>query len=448
MIKKEHVGKFMTAVVMLFTMIFQVSAQTCEWSELIGKKLVLSRWGNFKDDIFLDYRFTNPAGSKPMEQLVLTDSTHFEWKYALTGNFSYHCLLKGDVMECDPPFWNNRHINIIKRIDNVILTHGEDGLTRCFFIHDPQPAPEALPASINSKKGFCDGKLNDLLTTFTDLTYTASTPMGRNFLFCHTAEDGMKEWLESTDEAFNNSHGFIKPAKVTLYPNGKPVMADVNQRTFSDCNFLSVMADMAFQYSEFIKSIIHQESPDSFRVDMFDPMGKPIVVRVSNRFLFANDGSPVLAVGKDSMPNWITIMEKAAAKWIKVYQHIAYLSGCNAEYVTPMFTGDGRSFCVQPGTLSNKDLARVINTCLKYGMMVNGGFLKAGIPLDGHETMSQHGHSFLPPQKAGVSYSVRNPHGKGDDDHIMNIMPDNDVVPPLIDIRIISPGAAAKFFGK
>ena len=87
-------------------------------------------------------------------------------------------------------------------------------------------------------------------------------------------------------------------------------MADVNQRTFSDCNFLSVMADMAFQYPEFIKSIIHQESPDSFRVDMFDPMGKPIVVRVSNRFLFANDGSPVLAVGKDSMPNWITTWKR------------------------------------------------------------------------------------------------------------------------------------------
>ena len=59
---------------------FQVASQTCEWSELIGKDLVLYRYGRMKDGIFTDYRFTNPAGAEPVETLTLTDSTHFEWK--------------------------------------------------------------------------------------------------------------------------------------------------------------------------------------------------------------------------------------------------------------------------------------------------------------------------------------------------------------------------------
>jgi hypothetical protein len=440
--------RILTILALMSAVAFQMNAQTYDWSDLIGKKLVLSRWGRFVDGIFLDYRFTNPAGEKPVEQLMLTDSTHFEWKYALTGDFSYHCLLKGNVMECEPPFWENRHINIIKSVGNVILTKGDDGLTRCFFIHDPQPTPEALPASCISEKGFCDGKLDDLLTSFTDFTYNSQSPMGRHFLFCLTVDNEMKKWLESTDEAFISIRGVVKPLEVNLYPNGKPVLADVNQKLMEDCNFVSVMAEMAFQYPEFIKSIIHQESPESFRVDMFDPMGNPIVVRVSNRFLLMKDGSPIMSVGKDDQPNWITILEKAAAKWIKIYQHIDYLKGCNAEHVTPMFTGDGRSFCVQPGRLSCQDLTRVINTCLEHGMMVNGGFLKEDIPLDGQDTIAKHGYTFLPPQKDGACYSVRNPYGKGEDNGILNIMPDNKDIPPLIDLRIISPGAAAKYFGK
>ena len=92
--------KIMTIVALMCTMTFQVNAQTCDWSELIGKKLVLSRWGSMMDGFFLDYNFTNTFGEKPMEQLVLTDSTHFEWKYSLSGDFSRECTLKGKVMDC------------------------------------------------------------------------------------------------------------------------------------------------------------------------------------------------------------------------------------------------------------------------------------------------------------------------------------------------------------
>lgn len=76
---------------------FQVASQTCEWSELIGKDLVLYRYGRLKDGIFTDYRFTNPAGAESVETLTLTDSTHFEWKYSLSGDFKRDIDGTGDT---------------------------------------------------------------------------------------------------------------------------------------------------------------------------------------------------------------------------------------------------------------------------------------------------------------------------------------------------------------
>ena len=38
-----------------------------------------------------------------------------------------------------------------------------------------------------------------------------------------------------------------------------------------------------------------------------------------------------------------------------IYQHVSNIEGCNSEWVAPMFTGDGRSFCVKPGRLSGRN---------------------------------------------------------------------------------------------
>lgn len=426
----------------LLTLPFSVTSQTCEWSELIGKDLVLYRYGRLKDGIFTDYRFTNPAGEQPMETLTLPDSTHFEWKYSLSGDFKREIALKGTKIDVYPPFWNNRYISIVQRKDNVIMTEGHDGITRLFYIPDPQPTPESLPVCYKSKKGFCDGKLDDLMPSFYDFTYHSATPLGRHFLYVF--EEGIEEWLESTEEDFGLIPGTVKSFDVTLFPHGDPVMADVNHKSYNDCNTLSVLASLAFQYPEFIKSIVHQESPESFRVDMFDPSGNPIVVRVGNRFPVTYEGEPALSVGKDNKPNWSTIMEKAIMKWIKLYQHVSNFEGCNSEWVAPMFTGDGRSFCVQPGKLSGKDLARVITTCLEYGLIVNGGFSQEGVALDGLKTRTYHGYTFLPPQKSGSLYSIRDVNGTGDTDGIMNVTTNDEAVVPLINIRIISPGDALK----
>ena len=431
----------------LLTLSLTLGAQSCNWSELIGKQVVLFRYGLLEDGWFRESRIVSPIEEMPMEQLVLTDSTHFEWKYAISGDFTRECHLEGDVMNVNPPFFENRHLKILSREGNLVITKGEEGLTRAFYVQDSIPAPEFLPVCCNSEKGFCDGKLDAYLRTFTDFTYAVRTPMGRHFLFYLHPDKEEMEWLASTEESFNRSMGIIKALDVKLYPSEKPGAADVCPGRMEDCNAVSVLADMAFQYPEFIRSIIQQESPESFRVDMFDPMGKPIVVRVSNRFPVQGDGKPFLCVGKDSQPNWITILEKAAMKYIKVYQHINSLEDCTPEMLIPMFTGDGRSFCIRPSLLSEGNLAQAINTCLEYGLMVSGGF-RNKMHFDGHAIVSKRGYSFLPPQVPEALYSIYNPWCDDEGKRILNVLSTYQGITPYIDLRIISPGAAAKYFQK
>lgn len=436
---------------LLLTTLFPPTAMAHGWNALVGKTLVLYRFGALEDGWVPERNvFTNPAKEKPVEQFVLTDAHHMQWKYSGNGDFSRECSLTDSVLTLTEPLFGNTHLRIIYSDDEVIYTLGEDHLVRAFFIQPDSPTPAMLPASCFSREGtFCNGRLDDLLPQVRDVTYSSVTPMGRHFLGCHKATPQERQWLESTQEPIDLSHKGIPVQQVTcLFPSGTPALTDVNLKLMNDCNAESVLADMAFQYPDFIRSIIHQESPDSFRIDMFDPDGKPIQVCVSGRVPMMNGGVPVFSLGRDGQPHWTALLQKAIMKWVKVYRHITSIEGCNAEHITPLFTGDGRSFCIQPHRLSPSELSRMITTCLRHGMMVNGGFVEGGITLDAHETVSDHGHSFLPPQRKGAVYAVRNPWGKGRDCHVMNVMKGDTLVPPLIDIRVISPGAAAKYYRK
>lgn len=430
---------------LMLTFGFGAAAKGNDWNRLIGKTLVLYRYGTMKDGWFEKSFYPNPAGESPMEQIVLSDSTHLFWQYSMQGNFERRCSLNDSVLHLNTPLFGNSHLRITSHDAEVVLTEGDDNLTRIFFIQNTKPTLPVLPESIGSRSGFCDGKVNNLLPFISDLTYHSSNPMGRHFLHYKQITEQEKLWFESKKDGMEKAGMEVKAYDIELYPHGKPVLADVNQKRLNDCNAVSVLASMAYHYPEFIRSIIHKESKDSFIVDMFDPEGKPIRVCVSNLFP-TQDGFLIFCAGKDYQPNWVSILEKAAMKYIAVYRHINSIEGCNAEMITPMFTGDGRSFSVQPGRLKGDDLAHIINTCLEYGMMVNGGFLKTDIPLDAHKTIAKHGHSFLPPQRTGAIYAIRNPWGNGKDNHIMNVMSSDSIIFPLIDIRIISPGAAARYF--
>lgn len=422
------------------------TSQDISWNQLIGKDLVLYRYGALKDGYFGQwYQFTNPAKDKPVEQFVLKDASHFVWQYSLNGDFERTCKINGRELIVPQKIFGNERFCITFAKDEVVYTLGDDGITRAFYILNPNPSAEMLPQSFHAEKGFCNGELDDLLPYVTDNTYLKDFPMGRHYFNARALTPEMKKYLQEPVQPKLPDGTIQKAFDVVLYPHGKPVVSDVNQKSFNDCNFVSVLTDMAYLYPDFIQSILRQEKGGTFRVKMFDPVGNPITVAVGNQFPYKGKVS-YYCCGQDGNPTWATVLEIAAIKYVEAYQMIREVSGCNAEYMTPMFTGDGRSICIQPRKLSQQDLTRVITTCLKNGIMVNGGFLQGNLPLDHHSTISDHGHTFLLPQQEGALFAIRNPWGVAPNSHIMNVMATDKAVTDVIDIRLISPGAAAKFF--
>lgn len=422
------------------------NSQNIGWEQLIGKKLVLYRYGSLKDGYFgLWYRFTNPAKDKPVEEFLLKDSTHFAWRYSGNGDFERICSINGkDLLVPDKLFGNGR-FRIIFAKDEVVYTLGDDSITRAFYIYNPQPTAEMLPVSYNAKNGFCDGELNDLLQYASDNTYLKGFPMGRHYFNARAITPEMEKYLQEPIQPSLPEGATNMEFDVTLYPHDKPVVSDVNQTLFEDCNFASTLTDMAYLYPDFIQSIISKEQDGTFRVKMFDPQGKPIVVAVGNQFPVIND-CPYYSCGTDAYPTWATVLEVAAIKYVEAYQFIREVGGCNAEFMTPMFTGDGRSFCIQPGKLTQSQLTRMITTCLRNGIIINGGFLRPNVPLDQGYTVSDHGHTFLLPQEEDALFAIRNPWGVLANSFIMNVKEKDQEVTDMIDIRLISPGAAARYF--
>ena len=393
-------------IVVTLSLVFSMTAHATDWKDLIGKELVLHQWGNVRDGWFSDYHPMNTTGADPVERIILKDATHAVWNYTQQGNFERQCSIHGSVLTFNEPIFGNKELRILKVEGEVILTLGGDSLTRAFYIQNPKPDASQLPASADSKNGFCNGKLKGLLPHFTDLTYSSRTPMGRHFQLCKQAKPEERSWLESTKEVFDGDNAPIKAFNVNLFPNGKPALADIQQEGMILSNALGVLKDMACIYPDFIKSIIRQEAPDSFRIDMFDPDGNPIQVCVSNRF--PQNDKQIFSTGENGTYNWLSILEKAVMKWLNVYNNQMPIAYYSTEWITPMFTGDGRSFCIQPGRLTSKDLTRLINTCRENGMMVNG-----------------------------IA-----------DLHFTSLLGTPTVTNPDMAFRIISPGAAAKYFDR
>lgn len=393
-------------IIVTLSLVFSLTAHATDWKDLIGKELVLDRWGNVRDGWFSDYHPMNTMGADPVERIILKDATHVVWNYTQQGDFARECSLQGPVLTFNEPIFGNKEMRILKAEGDVILTLGGDSLTRAFYILNPQPVAEQLPASADSKRGFCNGKLKGLVPHFTDLTYSSRTPMGRHFQLCKQAKPEERLWLESTKEVFDDEGAQIKAYDISLFPNGKPVLADIQKEGMIQTNALGVLKDMACMYPDFIKSVIRQEAPDSFRVDMFDPDGNPIRVCVSNRF--PQIDKQIFSTGENGTYNWLSMLEKAIMKWLNVYNNQMPIASYCAEWITPMFTGDGRSFCIQPGRLTGKELAKVVNTCRQNGMMVNGVADLRFTSLSGTPTVTN----------------------------------------PDMAFRIISPGAAAKYFDR
>ena len=77
----------------LLAVTFSMSASATDWSELIGKELVLYQWGKTQDRWFSEIHPTNSVGKEPVERIILSDSTHVKWKYTQQGTFARECSM-------------------------------------------------------------------------------------------------------------------------------------------------------------------------------------------------------------------------------------------------------------------------------------------------------------------------------------------------------------------
>ena len=307
---------------------------------------------------------------------------------------------------------------------------------------------------------FPDERYGDDILTFDDLVYRAGsfthsdlTPMGNHYANRHETTDSDRAWLANAANEpalLPSASGYtLRPYNVTLYPSGTPLPSDVNQHGIGDCSALAVFAEMAYLFPDFIKSIITDHGDGTFTVAMYDPQGKPVNVRVKSTFL-GDDNGLGAATGKNGEATWATVMEKAIMKWNYIYQVNPDIMGIGSEHVAPLFTGNGDSFGFGPNALSAQHMKQAVDVALTNNMIVIGGYLKSGYDVGyGPQTVSAHAYSFMRSYDPEALFAMRNPWGytpggNAKDDGLLRIY-DDGVIPPLIDLRIIYPGAAAAY---
>jgi hypothetical protein len=304
---------------------------------------------------------------------------------------------------------------------------------------------EETDVSINS--------FDDLVLLGSQSSYSSQTPMGRHYENRHVTTDADRDWLATASnepDLLPSASGYtLRSYAVNLYPFGEPVPADINQHGIGDCSALAVLAELAYRFPDFIKSIITDHKDGTYTVAMYDPQGNPVNVRVQSTFLGDNNGIGA-STGKKGEANWATVMEKAIMKWNKIYQVNPDINGIGSEHVAPLFTGEGNSFAIIPDDLFAIQLKQAANLSFANNMIVIGGFTQGNVDTgNGAQTVTAHAFSFMLSTDSKALFSMRNPWGNSpggtsSDDGVLNIM-DDGIVPPLIDMRIIYPGAAAPY---
>ncbi|MDR1273661.1 MAG: hypothetical protein LBK12_03845 [Odoribacteraceae bacterium] len=284
-------------------------------------------------------------------------------------------------------------------------------------------------------------------------SYTDATPMGARFANRQQTTPEIREWLldpvnePAVPKDLNNTFS-LRASAVTLYPFGTPLPADANQHSIGDCGAVAAIAALAYQNSEFVKTLIVDNLDQTYTVHMFDPQGSPVDVRVSNKFVMGGNMKLAAASGKGVIATWSTVLEKAIMKYNTQYKVNPDIGGIGAEHVTPLFTGNGNSFAFKPKALTNAELAKVVKVSLLQGKFVLGGFRQGGLSVDGGSTVSSHVFTLMHPTKDNAMFAMRNPWGGNQNaadgnDGVLHIFSDTEI-PALIDLRIIYPGRSGE----
>lgn len=296
--------------------------------------------------------------------------------------------------------------------------------------------------------------IDDLMAFADGWSTSSETPMGSHFNGRHVTTDEDRAWLldpnNEPDVKLYNQDWELKEFPVTLYPFGDPLPADVNQHAIGNCCALAIFGSMAYIYPDFIRSLITDNGDNTYTVDMFDPQGNPVQVRVSNKFFADSGGNMPCCTGKDGKATWSTVLEKAMMKWQRLYKVNENVNGIGSEHVAPLFTGDGDSFAFAPGKLGTSDLTRAVQVSLAQGKIMVGGFNRADIyaPDGSGSTVTGHAWTLMWTANSSAQFAMRNPWGfcsnaDGKLDGVLNVF--NGEMIPTIDLRIINPGKAAEY---
>lgn len=278
-------------------------------------------------------------------------------------------------------------------------------------------------------------------------THSDANPMGTLYLGKHKTTESDRTWLADASNEPTVTAGFSRweTKSFTLYPFGDPSPADCNQTVIGDCAGISVLASIAYMYPDYLKHIIKDNGDNTYSVSLYDTEGNPVVVTVSNKVLCQSNGVIAQVTGKNSVPTWATVMEKALMKWESIYQ-VEDIVGIRQEACAAIITGNGDSFAFSANALYTSELVKVFDWCMENGRITIGGFNTANLLCDELYSVTAHAFALMYTAKDGFLFSMRNPWGNGGAlDGVLNI-PDDRKVVSTIDIRIISPGAAAPYF--
>lgn len=295
----------------------------------------------------------------------------------------------------------------------------------------------------------------DVLAIRTGITDSNITPMGQHFEGAHQTTEADKAWLLDPENEPDYRYANENPnaptltqwrsATVKLYPFGSPEPADVNQHAIGDCSFCAVMASMAYLYPDYIKEIIKNNGNGTYTVRLFDPAGKPVEVCVKSTFLCDSNGTLAQVTGKNNVPTWSTVLEKAVMKYHTLYQ-VDSLWGIGSQNVAPVLTGDGGSFGYYPNQLWNSELKLLADWSVDEGMMGVGGFTTPNLKCGSLYTVTAHAFTIMKTNHAdeGYLFSMRNPWGIESVDGVLDI-PNTRLVCSTIDFRLMNAGAAKPY---
>ncbi len=399
-------------------------------------------WGTW----FLGFRASSSNNTHyDGTEMITFAGTRMTWSRS-NGDEIYDITYSDDkkTITCTSQASGNVEKHIILANEPELLVLKRASSTR-YFYKSVEAAHNATMVNFPNRTEYTD--ISRILTLRTGSSNSTVTPMGKHFEGKHATTDEDRTWLANASNQPNVTISGLTRwvnKQVTLYPYGDPQPADINQHAIGDCCLCAVLASFAYNYPDFIKHIITEEGNNRYTVAMYDPQGNPVSVTVDNKFLCDGSSNIGQLTGKNNVPTWGTILEKAIMKWETIYQCNG-IEGIGTEHVAPLLTGSGNSFAISPGTLFNGEMKAMLEWAMENGMIGVGGFNKGDLLCGTLNTVTGHAFTLMyTTDPDNYLFSMRNPWGITSVDGVLEI-PDQRHIVETIDFRLVYPGAAKDF---